>query len=222
MEEPADVSPDIYEMLLKAHTGELGLRYRNKIDKLVRISTATRELFAEHGYDGTTLRAIAQRSDVALGTIALYAQDKRELVVMLFNLLIPPLIEGARGNIDPKASLVENMVNFYEYFYIAFEKDQRLYRIVLGQIFNTAKGSIHSKQHKKIRIRLMEVLNSIAEHARDSGEIEQNANIELLTQTLFYIHFGAVRLWLAEETPVVEEGVETLRDMFEQHINGVA
>jgi len=219
MKEKGRISPDIYEMRLKAETGNLGLRDRHKVDKLKRISAATRELFSEHGYEGTTLRAIARRADVALGTVALYAKDKRELIV-LFNLLVPPLIEEARAAIDPKASLVDNMVSYFTPYYKAFEKDKRLYRIVLGQIFNTSK-SIHAKQNGKIRLRLMESLLTIVEHAKASGEIDPDGDMELLTKTFFYIHFGAVRLWLAEDEPVVKDGIAVLRGMFDQHVNGI-
>jgi len=219
MKEQSRISPNIYEMRLKADTGDLGLRDRHKVDKLHRISTSTRELFAEHGYEGTTLRAIARRADVALGTVALYAKDKRELIVMLFNLLIPPLIEESELAIDPEASLVDNMVNYFTPFYKAFEKEKRLYRIVLGQIFNTS-NSIHAKQNGKIRLRLMTSLLKIVECAQESGEIKQDGDTALLTKTFFYIHFGAVRLWLAEDAPNVDEGIAILRAMFEQNING--
>jgi len=168
-----------------------------------------------------TLRAIAKRADVALGTVTLYASDKRELIVMLFNLLVPPLIDEARGTIDADASLVDNMVNFFAPFYTAFKNDKRLYRIILGQVFVRSENSIHAKQNNKISTDLMGSLSTIVELARASGEIDHHGNTDFVTKSFFYIHFGVVRLWLAEDTPKVEEGIATLRGMFEQHVNGI-
>ena len=61
----------------------LGLRERNKLDKLQRIKHAARTLFIEKGFDETTTREIARRAGVALGTLFLYATDKRDLLFLI-------------------------------------------------------------------------------------------------------------------------------------------
>src|SRR5579872_6734885 len=64
---------------------ELGLREQNKLEKRQRIREAARELFSKRGYDSATLRQIARRAHVGLGTLFNYAQDKRDLVFLVFN-----------------------------------------------------------------------------------------------------------------------------------------
>src|ERR1700721_3809166 len=64
---------------------EIGLREQNKLEKSQRIRIAARELFSKHGYDSATLRQIAKRAHVGLGTVFNYAQDKRDLVFLIFN-----------------------------------------------------------------------------------------------------------------------------------------
>ena len=54
-----------------------------KESKRRRIIAACFELFSKHGFEGTTLRRIAQYAGVALGTLSLYARDKRDLVLLL-------------------------------------------------------------------------------------------------------------------------------------------
>ena len=63
----------------------LGRRERNKQDKLQRITAAARELFAEHGIDDVTTVHIAERADVATGTLFLYAKTKSELLLLVQN-----------------------------------------------------------------------------------------------------------------------------------------
>src|SRR5579864_2623878 len=63
----------------------LGIRERNKLRKRQRIQVAVRELFSKHGYDEATLRGIAKRAHVALGTLFNYADDKRDLVFLIVN-----------------------------------------------------------------------------------------------------------------------------------------
>ncbi|MFF1306877.1 TetR/AcrR family transcriptional regulator [Streptomyces sp. NPDC058307] len=46
---------------------------------------AAGELFAEHGVSGVTTQQIADRADVAIGTLFLYASTKAELLIMVQN-----------------------------------------------------------------------------------------------------------------------------------------
>jgi hypothetical protein len=49
-------------------TNPIGLRERNKSEKLQRIRNAARALFMKGGYDDTTMRDIARRAEVGFGT----------------------------------------------------------------------------------------------------------------------------------------------------------
>lgn len=63
----------------------IGRRERAKKDKRERIVTAARELFAEHGISGVTTQQIADRADVAIGTLYRYTSTKAELLIMVQN-----------------------------------------------------------------------------------------------------------------------------------------
>lgn len=66
-------------------TGSTGRRERNKEAKQARIFAAAAELFAEHGYAAVTTQQIAERADVANGTLFRYASSKAELLLMVCN-----------------------------------------------------------------------------------------------------------------------------------------
>lgn len=63
----------------------LGRRERAKQDKRERIMTAAKELFAANGVGGVTTQQVADRADVAIGTLYLYASTKAELLIMVQN-----------------------------------------------------------------------------------------------------------------------------------------
>ncbi len=63
----------------------MGLRETNKQDKRERLSRAAHELFSEQGFDATTMRQIAERAGIGVGTIFLYARDKQGLLFLLFS-----------------------------------------------------------------------------------------------------------------------------------------
>ena len=83
---------------MASDTTKPGLRERNKIEKLQRITAAARDLFIEKGFDETTTREIAQRAHVGLGTLFLYATDKRDLLFLICTEELEALTGGKRYN----------------------------------------------------------------------------------------------------------------------------
>nr|BFE59445.1 hypothetical protein GCM10020063_039710 [Dactylosporangium thailandense] len=64
---------------------DVSRRERNKQEKLRRITQAAQELFAERGEHEITTQQIADRADVATGTLFLYARNKGELLLLAQN-----------------------------------------------------------------------------------------------------------------------------------------
>jgi AcrR family transcriptional regulator len=86
----------------------LGRRERAKQDKRARIMTAAKELFAAHGVSGVTTQQVADRADVAIGTLYLYASTKAELLIMVQNQKFGTAIEdglAAASALPAKAPL---------------------------------------------------------------------------------------------------------------------
>ncbi|MFD1815077.1 TetR/AcrR family transcriptional regulator [Rhodococcus gannanensis] len=65
--------------------GATGRRERGKAAKHARIAQAARELFAERGYEAVTTQQVADRADIAAGTLFRYASTKAELLLMVRN-----------------------------------------------------------------------------------------------------------------------------------------
>ncbi|MEH0419515.1 TetR/AcrR family transcriptional regulator [Streptomyces sp. B21-083] len=102
----------------RGHT-PIGRRERATQDKRERIMTAARELFAGHGIGGVTTQQIADRADVAIGTLYRYASTKAELLIMVQNekfaaavddgLAAADAIDG-QGVLDPVVALIRPVV----------------------------------------------------------------------------------------------------------------
>ncbi|PRI10464.1 TetR/AcrR family transcriptional regulator [Leucobacter massiliensis] len=106
---------------MESRSGTQGRRERAKEDKRRRIMDAARTLFAEHGVGGVTTQRIADRADVAIGTLYLYAATKAELLILVQNQKFADAIEtgltaanaaAGRGSdtIDVVLALVEPVV----------------------------------------------------------------------------------------------------------------
>lgn len=78
---------------------------------------AARALFAEHGVGGVTTQQVADRADVAIGTLYLYAATKAELLIMVQNEKFAAAIEtgpaaagATRGSLDGVMTLIHPVV----------------------------------------------------------------------------------------------------------------
>ena len=215
---------DLYAVRERARSAseDLGLRERHKIDKLDRITNATQELFGRLGYDGTTLREIADKAGIALGTLSLYAKDKRDLILLLFNKNIPVLITAGRAKISPDKSLEDNMLAFFEPFYRAYAKDLTLYRIILnhGQLADLAAG-IHTQQFVRIRVALLASLVEIIMQGRANGECSEQGDAELQARAFYLMYFAAVRWWIYKSDPKVKAGLAELKALFALQVRGL-
>lgn len=88
---------------MRSHPGPTGRRERAKEDKRRRIMDAARTLFAEHGVGGVTTQQVADRADVAIGTLYLYASTKAELLILVQNQKFATAIEDGLRAADAAA-----------------------------------------------------------------------------------------------------------------------
>jgi AcrR family transcriptional regulator len=218
-------SADLYagRQRSRGRPNELGLRERHKIDKLERIAVASQDLFGRLGYDGTTLKEIADKAGIALGTLALYAKDKRDLILLVFNRNIPRLVNAGRARVSPSQLLEENMLVFFEPFYRAYAKDLTLYRIILnhGQLADQAAG-IHSQEFVRIRVALLGSLAEIIRQGQANGECEAYGDVELLARSFYNLYFAAVRGWIYTPEPKVKAGLAELHRLFVLQMRGLS
>lgn len=90
----------------------IGRRERAKQHKRERILAAARDLFAERGVGGVTTQQVADRADVAIGTLYLYAATKAELLIMVQNQKFATAIDTglAAAGVTATRGLLEGVV----------------------------------------------------------------------------------------------------------------
>lgn len=93
----------------RAQSPALGRRERAKADKRARILGAARELLRENGFERMTVVQVADRADVAVGTVFQYAASKAELLMMVvadeYADTIPAVLRARTGRQAPAARI---------------------------------------------------------------------------------------------------------------------
>src|SRR3954469_6796383 len=116
------------ESLIVTTTETMPRRERARLAKRRRITLAAAELFHEHGFDATTTEQIAERADVAKGTIFLYAKTKARLLLLVYEAEIEDAVAAALGDLRPNAPIVETLVALFGRFFQMYERDIGLAR----------------------------------------------------------------------------------------------
>jgi AcrR family transcriptional regulator len=203
-----------------ARASNLGLREQNKLDKCQRIRAAARELFSKHGYESATLRQIAKRSHVGLGTLFNYAQDKRDLVFLIFNEELAAVTEQAIKAADSPGSLVDQLSAIYKPHYHYFSENPPLSRILLKELTFYSEGKQAATFHE-IRERLISGIEKVVWAAQREQRIRSKEDPAIVARHIFFVCSGAIRWWIARLNPSPRDGLSELRRLLELEVNGL-
>ena len=197
-----------------------GRREQRKLETRERIRAAAADLFTRHGYGAATMREIAQRAHVALGTLFNYAEDKRDLVFLIFNEELDRITDTAFAAVDPHLTLAEQLASAFGVFYREFAASPTLSRILLQEMTFYSHGKLAGdfQRSKRRTIGFVEQLVAAAQRA---GRLRANEDPAVLALSLFFLYSGAVRYWIAGERPNPRKGVEELRRMLELHLRSL-
>jgi TetR/AcrR family transcriptional regulator len=198
-----------------------GLRERNKLDKRQRIRAAAAELFARLGYGAATMRQIAKRAHVGLGTLFNYAEDKRDLVFLIFNDELDALTRAALAAPKPDEPLIEQLMEVFACHYRRLAENHALSRILLQELTFYSTGK-QAATFQDIRARLIDGLEALVRSAQADGRILAREEAALIARHLFFVYSAAIRWWITAPHPDLKEGLAELRRLLELQFSGLA
>jgi AcrR family transcriptional regulator len=186
-----------------------GLRERKKQQTRERIASVALELFAERGYDHTTLAEIAEAADVSPRTIFAYFQSKEDILFCDEPLMYERLERTLRER-PPGATTVDALRVFVASFDAA-DKQAVLRKRIIG----ASEGLRHSERARSAPMEEL-VTESIA---RDLGDVGPDDIRPRLIAASVTAAFGAVRERLQQGEPGEpiphEEALEILDQVLE-------
>ncbi len=197
-----------------------GRRVRNREDKLRRIKTAARALFLLKGYDDATMREIARRADVSVGTLFNYASDKRDLLFLVFN--DEQAILGSVLAKDPRSSgsFVGDLVTYFEPIYRLFATEPEFSRYVLRELTFYTSGT-QAERLLQDREVLIKGVATLVREARRRGTIRSRETDTTVAQFLFGVFQAEIRRWLSGKNPKPAIGLRGLERMMRIAADGL-
>lgn len=206
--------------MLISEPAQIGLRERNRADKLARILAAGRELFSADGFDATTTRAIAQQAGIGTGTLFLYFPEKRDLLLRLFKDDIEPVHRAAVAALEADLPLLDAVLRVFRSLYDYYARDPRLSRVFLSELafLDPARGA-------DLALFTLEFLQAIArlvDSARDRRELARDAEPLAVARTMFRLYYAVLIEWISGVLPSPAAAELELRASLDQLLRGIA
>jgi AcrR family transcriptional regulator len=199
----------------------LGQREKNKIDKLHRIKEAARELFLSNGFDDATTRAIASRAGVGIGTVFIYADNKRDLLFLVANDELEETTDKAEASIRDDASCLQNLLTVFRHHYEFFGRQPKLSRLMLREMTFYDSGRQADRFHAT-RERVIRLVGGIMQRALDRGAIQASEEPGFVGWVAFCIYQVELRRWLTTKELDIDDGMAALQRALQLFMQGLA
>jgi AcrR family transcriptional regulator len=203
-----------------------GLRERNKIERRQRIEEAARAVFVEKGFDGATIREIAARANVGVGTLFSYSRDKRDLLMMVFNEGLDAITDDAFRTLPTGTTLLAQLLHVFRPRYEFWGRDTDLSRHAVQESFALLTESPTSRTETSRfvarRDRMISGIAKIIEDKQRIGVIAKATDPKLAARLVLNIFLSETRAWLAQPKPTVKEGIQRLAAVLSLAISGIS
>ncbi|WP_119153414.1 TetR/AcrR family transcriptional regulator [Caldimonas tepidiphila] len=203
-----------------------GRREQSKLDKRRRIMDAAKAVFVEHGYEAATTREIATRAEVSIGTVFVYAKDKRDLLLSIVNDELDAITAEGRAVLESPGPLLERLGALFELRYRYWASEPRLSRPAVRETFDFLgrEGGEQGEETRRFYARravIHEQLVALVRDAQRQGEVDPGVPPERAASLFLGIYLIEVRRWLQDERPQAGEGLARLHELLELCMRGL-
>ena len=158
-----------------------------------RIHDAARSLFRERGFDGATLRAIAERAGMGASSIYRHVHSKEELLVEELAVLQEEAWARFRAEEDRDRPTLERVRHFLDVQHELLAADRDLTMIALRA--TTRPEARVARQVLALHDRTIGLLVEILQAGRRREELQREIDILEAARVLFHITQGARIPW---------------------------
>ncbi len=161
-------------------------------EKQMQIMEVAEDLFAEKGFNGTSIRDIAERAQVNLAMVSYYFGSKEKLLEALFAYRGESMKVKLEGIVEKPGHTALEKVNLLIDNYIEKVMKQQCFHRILAreQVLNTTGTTAELiLQMKKTN---QEIIGRLIHEGQRKGEFRKNVDISLMVATLIGTAYNLV------------------------------
>ncbi len=183
-----------------------------------RIKKAALELFVEQGFTATTTRAIADRAEVAAGTIFIHASDKEDLLLLVMHDQLSETLEQAFATL-PDVPFLDQLKHIFERLFRMYEKLPQLAHPFV-RTFLGAKGPNASPMNE-LTFRFMTQIGELVIRGQKNGELAAGLYPVQAAHNFFALYYMVLMGWLSGFVSLKEALDPGLRSALALQIRGM-
>lgn len=153
-------------------------------DKQVQIIETAERLFAEKGFDGTSVRDIADEADINVAMISYYFGSKEKLMEAIFEYRVGSIqlrVEALMR--DESLSPIEKVYMLIDEHIDRVMQKQNFYRImVCVQVTNKNPAILQAAN--RVKVRNAEVVSELIKDGQKKGVFKKNIDVVLMLNTM--------------------------------------
>jgi AcrR family transcriptional regulator len=157
-------------------------------EKQIEILRVAELLFAEEGFDGTSIRDIAKMANINIAMISYYFGSKEKLLEAIVLNRIADMrlqLENIYNEILPPFEKVDKLIELY---ISRINKNRCIYQIIHFE-FSTKKRELNFDSFTEMKRSNLETFKNIIKEGQDSGEFQKDINVDLLPPIIMGTYF---------------------------------
>lgn len=190
-----------------------------RLETRALILESAKALFADKGFEKTTVRAIAARSEVGLGTIFKHFEDKNALLAATLHDDLEATLEQAFKEIRKEKTARENFIHIASRLYQYYAVNPSLSSTLLQQAM-FSKGRWQTAITDQIS-RFTGVIAALLETGKEKQEIKQTADTRAVAANFFSLYIISLVTCLNQPRFSPESALALLEEQLDITYSGI-
>jgi AcrR family transcriptional regulator len=154
-------------------------------EKQIQILQTAEILFADKGFDGASVRDIADEAKINVAMISYYFGSKQKLLEALFTYRSKDTIVKLEGMLENKVLQPLEKVNMMiDYFVDKFQNQHAFYKIMMREQVANLEGPTYNLIHQ-FKKRNQQLIKQLINEGQKTGEFIKNVDVPMLMALFF-------------------------------------
>ena len=159
-------------------------------EKQIKILEIAEKLFAENGFDGTSIRQISKEADINIAMISYYFGSKKKLLEALLLYRMGDFKIELESRASKNQDFLKTVDEIVELVLKKIHRNRRTYKIIHFEYSNENRN-IDFDRYIEQKKENYEVIKKFVVRGQEAGVFSKNLNIPLIMPTVLgsYFHF---------------------------------
>ena len=157
-------------------------------EKQIQILQVAEKLFAEKGFDGTSIRNISKDAGVNIAMVSYYFGSKEKMLESLILFRTSDLRIQLENLLKDATSPFEKINKIIELYISKINKNKFIYQILHFEL-SSKKRTMNFRNFKEVKRKNLELLEKIIREGQNAGVFRENINVVLIPPTILGTFF---------------------------------